>query len=105
MRLIECRPIECGPQVSRSMPDARTRKILSQFGDRVRKARRDRGFSQEVLAERSGLHRTYIGTVERGERNPALINLIRIADALEVDVSSLMRGLTLGCGLQREVKK
>jgi transcriptional regulator with XRE-family HTH domain len=91
--------------VSRGMQDARTRKILSQFGDRVREARRIRGFSQEVLAERSGLHRTYIGTVERGERNPALVNLIRIADALEVDVSSLVRGLTLGRGLNREVRK
>jgi len=87
------------------MQDAQTRKILSQFGDRVREARRDKGFSQEVLAERSGLHRTYIGTVERGERNPALVNLVRIADALEVDVSSLMRGLTLGRGLRREVRK
>ena len=87
------------------MQDARTRKTLSQFGDRVREARRIRGFSQEVLAERSGLHRTYIGTVERGERNPALVNLIRIADALEVDVSSLVRGLTLGRGLNREVRK
>lgn len=86
------------------MQDAQARKILSQFGDRVREARRDKGFSQEVLAERSGLHRTYIGTVERGERNPALVNLVRIADALEVDVSSLMRGLTLGRGLRREVK-
>ncbi len=87
------------------MQDAQTRKILSQFGDRVREARRDKGFSQEVLAERSGLHRTYIGTVERGERNPALVNLVRIADALEVDVSSLMRGLTLGRGLRRGVRK
>jgi transcriptional regulator with XRE-family HTH domain len=87
------------------MQDARTRKILSQFGDRVREARRDRGFSQELLAERSGLHRTYIGTVERGERNPALVNLVRIADALEIDVSSLMRGLTLGRGLQRGARK
>jgi len=87
------------------MQDAQTRKLLSQFGDRVREARRDKGFSQEVLAERSGLHRTYIGTVERGERNPALVNLVRIADALEVDVSSLMRGLTLGRGLRREVRK
>jgi len=87
------------------MQDAQTRKILSQFGDRVREARRDKGFSQEVLAERSGLHRTYIGTVERGERNPALVNLVRIADALELDVSSLMRGLTLGRGLRREVRK
>ena len=91
--------------MSRSMQDAQTRKILSQFGDRVREARRDKGFSQEVLAERSGLHRTYIGTVERGERNPALVNLVRIADALEVDVSSLMRGLTLGRGLRRGVRK
>lgn len=69
------------------------------FGDRVRKYRtglRDedgRALSQERLAERAGLHRTYIGHVERGEVNIALYNITRIAEALEVDPAELVAGL------------
>lgn len=54
----------------------------------------DRAVSQERLAERAGLHRTYIGHVERGEVNVALFNIVRIADALEVDPGDLLQGLT-----------
>lgn len=69
------------------------------FGERVRETRtqlRDengRRISQERLAERSGLHRTYIGHVERGEVNVALYNIIRIAHALEIDPADLVQGL------------
>lgn len=69
------------------------------FGARVRAARealRDedgRTVSQERLAERTGLHRTYIGHVERGEVNVALFNIIRIAAAVEVDPGELVAGL------------
>ncbi len=70
-----------------------------EFGHRVRRFRQalssrlGRGVSQEDLAERSGLHRTYIGHIERGEVNVALYNILRIAAALEVDPSSLVEGL------------
>lgn len=63
------------------------------FGKRVREKREALGMSQEVLAASAGLHRTYIGTVERGERNPALVNILRLASALGVDAADLVRGL------------
>ena len=66
---------------------------LRKFGQRVRQARIDLGLSQEGLAERSGLHRTYIGTLERGERNPALLNILRVATALKKDPATLVKGL------------
>jgi transcriptional regulator with XRE-family HTH domain len=50
-----------------------------------------RGYSQNVLAEKSGLHRTYIGVVERGEKNITIFNCSKIADALQVKLSDLIR--------------
>lgn len=63
------------------------------FGQNVRRIRKARGFSQEVLAERAGLHRTYIGSVERGERNIALENIVAIAQALNVPIAELVSGI------------
>ena len=62
--------------------DAATRELLKAFGKRVRDLRQSLGVSQEKLAELAGLHRTYIGAVERGEKNISLINLVRLASAL-----------------------
>jgi transcriptional regulator with XRE-family HTH domain len=59
------------------------------FGDRLRALRLEVGISQEELAARSGLHRTYVSSVERGQRNIALANIHSLADALGVDVSEL----------------
>ncbi|MGL5066045.1 MAG: helix-turn-helix domain-containing protein [Microcoleus sp.] len=66
---------------------------LQQFGDRVRTLRKARGLSQEQLAEKTGLHRTYIGGIERGERNVSLINIVRLAKALDVPPSDLLQGI------------
>lgn len=64
-----------------------------EFGRRVRATRRDNRVSQEKLGELAGLHRTYVGHLERGEVNPSLYNIVRIADALGVDPAELIRGL------------
>jgi transcriptional regulator with XRE-family HTH domain len=62
---------------------------LIKFGRRVRTLRHKQGISQEVLAEKSGLHRTYVGSIERGERNVSLINIQKIAKALNVPAKDL----------------
>ncbi|MFC0199613.1 helix-turn-helix domain-containing protein [Paracoccus rhizosphaerae] len=56
--------------------------VVEKFGRNVRAARHAAGFSQEELAHRSGLHRTYIGGIERGERNPSLENIVALAIGL-----------------------
>ncbi len=60
------------------------------FGRAVRKLRLEKGLSQERLAELAEIHRTYIGDVERGTRNIALVNMTRIADALGVPLNKLI---------------
>lgn len=59
------------------------------FGDALRQLRKERGISQEGLALTSGLNRGYYGDVERGERNIALANILKIADALELSASEI----------------
>jgi transcriptional regulator with XRE-family HTH domain len=63
---------------------------LKKFGNKIRLLRHQQGLSQEQLAELCGLHRTYIGGIERGERNVSLLNMIRIARALNTTVSLLL---------------
>lgn len=62
-----------------------------QFGSRLRFAREELGISQEVLAEKAGLHRTYIGQVERGERNISIDNLEKLADAVGEQLWEMLR--------------
>jgi transcriptional regulator with XRE-family HTH domain len=66
---------------------------LLKFGERVRHLRQSQGISQEKLAELSELHRTYIGGIERGERNVALLNILRIARALRSSPCELLKGI------------
>jgi transcriptional regulator with XRE-family HTH domain len=62
---------------------------LTRFGLRLRALREKAGLSQEELAERAQVHRTYLSGIERGRRNPSLINLLRIAKALNLSISVL----------------
>lgn len=71
------------------MPSKKEHEIQTRFGARVRELRRNKGLSQEGLALACGLDRTYVGSVERGERNISLINIHIIASALRVSVKSL----------------
>ena len=63
--------------------------ILIKFGERVRHVRKEKSLSQEELSFRANLHRTYIGMIERAEKNITLINIEKIAKALEVDIKKL----------------
>lgn len=62
------------------------------FARNLRKEREARGISQEMLAELAGLHRTYVGSVERGERNISIDNIERLAKALGMEPVDLLRG-------------
>ena len=68
-------------------------KHLEAFGATIRRKREELGISQEDFADLSGLHRTYVGGVERGERNVGLLSVIRIANGLKIPVSILLQGL------------
>ncbi len=65
--------------------------ILIKFGQRVRDMRTERNLTQQQLANISGLHKNYIGMVERGERNPSLVNIDILAKSFEVGISELMK--------------
>ena len=65
------------------------KKILIQFGENVRRERLAKNLSQESLADLAELHRTYIGMIERAEKNITLVNIEKIANALEVNISNL----------------
>lgn len=60
------------------------------FARNLRRLRTQRGFSQEALADLSGLHRTYVGSVERGERNISIDNMERLAKALDCNLCTLV---------------
>ena len=64
-------------------------EVLIVFGQRLKALRKQRGLSQEALASACMLDRTYVGGVERGERNVSLINIVRLSTALEIPASAL----------------
>jgi transcriptional regulator with XRE-family HTH domain len=68
--------------------------IRKQFGDNIRQIRKEQGISQEALALLSDLDRSYMGGVERGQRNISLLNIRKIADALKVAPADLFHGIS-----------
>lgn len=66
--------------------------IQRRFAANLRRMREGRGWSQEALAERADLHRTYVSGLERGTRNPTIVVVGKIARALGVDAAELMKG-------------
>lgn len=73
------------------------------LGHAIRALRRPAGLSQDELAQRCGLHRTYVGGIERGERNPSFANLVKIARALQVRPSELLAQAESLTGVTHEV--
>ena len=71
-------------------------EILNLFGENVRKFRRLLNISQEELAHKADLHRTYIGMIERAEKNITLVNIEKIANALEVKIEDLLKNSNNG---------
>jgi len=67
----------------------KNKPVLKKFGAKIRKIRESKHISQEKLAFMARMHRTYLGSIERGERNPSLINIKKIADSLKVKLKSL----------------
>ncbi|HBV01611.1 MAG TPA: transcriptional regulator [Candidatus Taylorbacteria bacterium] len=69
------------------------KEILIKFGNKVRERRAELGLSQEELASRAGVHRTYIGMIERAEKNITLGNIEKIGRALKLNLDDLMQNL------------
>ena len=67
--------------------------VYAKLGHAVRRLRLKLGWTQDVLADRSGLHRAHIGEIERGETNVTLLTIKTLADALNVRITDLLRGL------------
>jgi XRE family transcriptional regulator, regulator of sulfur utilization len=70
-----------------------SKTVRNKFGKRIRGLRQQKGWSQEELADKAGLHRTYIGAIERGEQNVSIDNLERLAKVFGLALERLFSGL------------
>ena len=75
------------------MDDVLPKLLLKALGRRIRELRSEQGYSQEAFADKCGVHRTFMGTVERGESNLSFQNIHRVASHLGVSLSALFQGL------------
>lgn len=71
------------------MDEALNNQLLKALGQRIRELRSEKGYSQEAFADHCGVHRTFMGTVERGESNLSFANIAKVAAALEIPLSTL----------------
>ena len=93
--------VVCGPSSDKAVeseavaPRAREQdqELAAEFGRRVRAARLEAGFTQEVLAERAGLHATYISNLERGYSAPTLGVIVRVAEGLGIDPGTIVENI------------
>ena len=69
------------------------KSILVKFGKKIREVRVKRGLSQEALADIASVHRTYIGMIERAEKNITLLNIQKLSKALKIDIKELFDGI------------
>lgn len=74
-------------------PTIETQKVLADIGYHLKVKRESLGLSQEELADRSGLHRTYITDIERGHRNITIQSILRLASALQLSLGELFSGI------------
>jgi transcriptional regulator with XRE-family HTH domain len=86
-----CRPTGCHSKTLWVVED-----LLKRFGQRIRQLRTQKGWSQEAFADVCGVHRTYMGHLERGEKNVSFRSILRIADALGITLSEFFVGLQNG---------
>lgn len=91
MTLIVCRPIVIKQQILGAMPDSQQKTARKVLARNLRRLRAERDLSQEVLADLAGLHRTYVSSVERSERNVSLDSIEKLARALRINIAELLR--------------
>jgi len=75
------------------MEESSPNLLLKALGQRIRELRTEQGYSQEAFADKCGVHRTFMGTVERGESNLSFQNIYKVATHLGVSLSTLFQGL------------
>jgi transcriptional regulator with XRE-family HTH domain len=68
-------------------------QLLKALGQKIRELRKDQGYSQEAFADKCGVHRTFMGTIERGESNLSFQNIHKVAATLGISLSTLFQGL------------
>lgn len=92
LSLVGCRHLIFSLVLHTEISNMRTKSNISvKFGEKVREIRVSKGLSQEHLAHVAGVHRTYIGMIERAEKNVTLISVEKIAKALEVSIVDLLK--------------
>jgi len=88
-----CRRIRVGSRTLGSVNDALNNRLLKALGQRIRELRTEKGYSQEAFADYCGVHRTFMGTIERGESNLSFQNIAKVASALGLPLSTLFQDL------------